>query len=152
MTEKSTFEKVTRSEKLLYGPRKLMLCGFPAVGQAKFDTVLGKVGIADVPKVWVTAEQAQQTLADILALPDGSGAGVSSTLARAVIVSGLTEAQLISLMNICKKSGMQQALWACLTPVSETWPLQQLLTELTREREAMQKKKSGERAGYGSPT
>jgi len=141
MTEKSTFEKVTRSEKLLYGPRKLMLCGFPAVGQAKFDTVLGKVGIADVPKVWVTAEQAQQTLADILALPDGSGAGVSSTLARAVIVSGLTEAQLISLMNICKKSGMQQALWACLTPISETWPLQQLLTELTREREAMRDKR-----------
>ena len=141
MTEKSTFEKVTRSQKLLYGPRKLMLCGFPAVGQAKFDTVLGKVGIADVPKVWVTAEQAQQTLADILALPDGSGAGVSSTLARAVIVSGLTEAQLISLMNICKKSGMQQALWACLTPISETWPLQQLLTELTREREAMRDKR-----------
>ena len=141
MTEKSTFEKVTRSQKLLYGPRKLMLCGFPAVGQAKFDTVLGKVGIADVPKVWVMAEQAQQTLADILALPDGSGAGVSSTLARAVIVSGLTEAQLISLMNICKKSGMQQALWACLTPISETWPLQQLLTELAREREAMRDKR-----------
>ena len=141
MTEKSTFEKVTRSEKLLYGPRKLMLCGFPAVGQAKFDTVLGMVGISDVPKIWVTAEQAQHTLANILALPDGSGAAVSSTLPRAVIVSGLTEAQLVSLMNVCKTSGMQPALWACLTPVSETWPLQQLLTELAREREAMQKKK-----------
>jgi hypothetical protein len=141
MTEKSSFEKVTRSEKLLYGPRKIMLCGFPAVGQAKFDTVLCLVGMADVPKIWVTAEQAQHTLADILALPDGSGAGISSTLARAVIVSGLTEAQLISLMNVSKKSGMQQALWACLTPISETWPLQQVLTELTREREAMQKQK-----------
>jgi hypothetical protein len=53
----------------------------------------------------------------------------------------VSEAQLISLMNVCKKSGMQPALWACLTPVSETWPLQQLLTELAREREAMQKKR-----------
>jgi len=141
MTEKSTFEKVTRSEKPLYGPRKLMLCGFPAVGQAKFDMVLGLVGIADVPKIWVTAEQAQHSLAEILALPDGSGTGVSSSLPRAVIVSGLIEAQLISLMNVCKKSGMQQALWACLTPVSETWTLQQLLTELAHEREAMQKRK-----------
>jgi hypothetical protein len=141
MTEKSTFEKVTRSEKLLYGPRKLMLCGFPAAGQAKLEKVLGLVGIADVPKIWVAAEQARHTLADILALPDGSGAGVSSTLPRAVIVSGLSEAQLISLMNVCKKSGMQPALWACLTQVSETWPLQQLLTELAREREAMQKRK-----------
>jgi hypothetical protein len=141
MTGKSTFEKVTRSEKLLYGPRKLMLCGFSAVGQAKFDTVLGMLGMADVPKIWVTAGQAQQTLADILELPGGSGAGVSSALPRAVIVSGLTEAQLISLMNACKQSGMPQALWACLTPVSATWPLQQLLTELTREREALQKRK-----------
>jgi len=33
MTEKSTFEKVTRSERLLYGPRKLLLCGFAAEGQ-----------------------------------------------------------------------------------------------------------------------
>ena len=75
---------------------------------------------------------------------------VSSTLPRAVIVSGLTEAQLISLMNVCKKSGMQPALWACLTPVSETWPLQQLLTELAREREAMQKKsRSSLGFGYG---
>jgi hypothetical protein len=138
---KTTFEKVTRSEKLLYGPRKLMLCGFPAAGQAKFNTVLGLVGIADVPKVWVTADQAQQRLADILALPDGSGVAVSSTLPRAVIVSGLTEAQLINLMNVCKKSGMQPALWACLTPVSETWPLEQLLTELARERVAMEKRK-----------
>jgi hypothetical protein len=112
-----------------------------AAGQAKFDTVLGMVGIADVPKIWVTAEQANHTLADILALPDGSGAALSSTLPRAVIVSGLTEAQLISLMNVCKKSGMQPALWACLTPVSETWPLQQLLTELAREREAMRDKR-----------
>jgi hypothetical protein len=141
MTEKSTFEKVTRSEKLLYGPRKLMLCGFPAAGQAKFETVLGLVGIADVPRIWVAAEQAHHTLAEVLALPDGSGAGASSTLPRAVIVSGLTEAQLISLMNVCKKSGMQPALWACLTPVSETWSLQQLLTELARERAAMQKRK-----------
>jgi hypothetical protein len=115
MLEASLFEKVTRSEKCLYGPRKLMLCGFPAAGQAKLDTVLGLVGIADVPKIWVTAEQARHTLAD--------------------------EAQLIGLMNACKKSGMQPALWACLTPVSETWPLQQLLTELAREREAMQKRK-----------
>jgi hypothetical protein len=40
---------------------------------------------------------------------------------------------------MCKESGMTQALWACLTPVSESWPLRQLLAELAREREAMQK-------------
>jgi hypothetical protein len=141
MAEKSTFEKVTRSEKILYGPRKLLLCGFGAEAQKKFDTVLGTAGLADVPKVWVTTEQGAAPLADLLELVAGSGVGTSSNLPRAVIVAGITEAQLIGLMTVCKKSGMQQTLWAVLTPVSEQWTVEQLLAELAREREALQKKK-----------
>jgi hypothetical protein len=141
MTEKSTFEKVIRSEKLLYGPRKLLLCGFAAESRKKFSTVLETVGLSDVPKVWVTSKQGATALADLLELPDGSGSEAASALPRAIIVAGITEAQLISLMTVCKKSGMQNALWAVLTPVSETWTVAQLLAELAREREALQKRK-----------
>jgi hypothetical protein len=140
MTEKSTFEKVTRSEKILYGPRKLLLCGFGAESQKKFESLLGMVGLADVAKVWVTTEQGALPPTDLLALADGSGSGAASALPRAVIVAGITEAQLISLMTACRKSGMQPALWAVLTPVSEKWAVEQLLAELAREREAMQKR------------
>ncbi len=137
MTEKSTFQKVTASQKPLYGPRRLILCGFTAEAQKKFAGVLEMAGLADVPRVWAAPDQGAVTLANLLALPDGSGAGLGSPLPRAVIVAGITEAQLIGLMNLCKNSGMQPSLWACLTPASETWPLEQLLTELAREREAM---------------
>ena len=140
MPEKPSFEKVSRSEKLLYGPRKLLLCGFGAEAQKKFATVLGMAGLADAPKVWVAAEQGATPLADLLELPDGSGSGGASALPRAVIVAGITEAQLIGLMTVCRKSGMQPTLWAVLTPVSEKWTVAQLLTELAREREALQKK------------
>jgi hypothetical protein len=141
MPEKSAFEKVTPSQKVLYGPYKLLLCGFAAESQKKFETVLGLVGLTDVPRVWVTAEQAATSLTDLLELAGGSGFGVSSMLPRAVIVAGITEAQLISLMTVSKKSGMQQTLWAVLTPISEKWTLTDLLAELAREREALQKKK-----------
>lgn len=137
----STFEKVSRSEKLLYGPRKLLLCGFGAEAREKFNGALGMVGLADVPRVWVATQQGAMTLADLLELADGSGAEAASALPRAIIVSGITEAQLISLMTVCKKSGMQSALWAVLTPVSEKWSVQQLLAELAREREALQRGK-----------
>jgi hypothetical protein len=33
---------------------------------------------------------------------------------------------------------MQPALWAALTPTSETWPLKRLLTELQAERKALE--------------
>lgn len=141
MTDKAGFEKVSRSEKLLYGPRKLLLCGFGAEARAKFSAVLGMVGLADVPRVWVAAQQGSMTLASLLELPDGSGAEDASALPRAVIVAGITEAQLIGLMSVCKESGMQSALWAVLTPISEKWTAQQLLDELAREREALRKKK-----------
>lgn len=141
MTDPSTFEKVTSSQKPLFGPRKLLLCGFGSEAQKKIGSLLDLVGIADVPKVWATAEQGSALLADLMALPDESGAGMASSLPRAVVVGGITQAQLISLMNVCKKSGMQPSLWACLTPVSEKWPLEQLLAELARERDAMQNRK-----------
>ncbi len=141
MPEKSTFEKVTPSQKILYGPRKLLLCGFSAESQRKFDTVLDRVGLTDVPRVWVEAQRGSASLAELLELEHGSGAGISSTLPRAVIVAGITEAQLISLMTVCKKSGMQQTLWAVLTPISEKWTAEQLLAELARERDALQRKK-----------
>jgi hypothetical protein len=140
MTDNSTFEKVTRSEKILYGPRRLLLCGFGAEARTKFESLIGMVGLADVPRVWVTTEQGTAPLSDLLLLADGSGADAASELPRAVIVAGITEAHLIGLMTACKKTGMQPALWAVLTPVSETWTVGQLLAELVREREAMQKR------------
>jgi hypothetical protein len=39
----------------------------------------------------------------------------------------------------CRESGMQQPLWATLTPTSESWPIQNLLKELAAEHRAMQK-------------
>jgi hypothetical protein len=136
-----TFEKVQRSDTPMYGPEKLLLCGFPAEAQSKFAGVLEMAGLAQTPVVWANQEHAGQTLSDLLQLPDGSGSGSGSTLSRAVIVSGITENQLHSLMAVCRKTGMKQALWAALTPTSETWPLDRLLDELGKERKALSKRK-----------
>jgi hypothetical protein len=135
------FEKVGRSEKPLYGPRKLLLCGFPPGAQSKFLAVLGMVGLGDVSRVWVVTSQGEQTLAALLALEDDSGAGLSSDLPRAIIVAGITENELMRLMSVCKKTGMAQSMWAALTPTSENWTVSQLLTELTAERKQLQKRR-----------
>ena len=140
-----TFEKVTASDKLMYGPRKLLLCGFPAEAQPKFKTLLKMIGLADLPVIWAVSEQARLRLADLLDLADGTGEGVSSLLSRAIIVSGITEKELHTLMNACRQTGMKAALWAAVSPTSETWTLEQLLTELEAERTAMKKMKKGKK-------
>ena len=79
-------------------------------------------------------------ISELFQLPDNSGESVSSNLPRAIVVAGISQNELISLMTVCKKAGMINALWATLTPTSENWTIQQLLAELAAERKAMTKK------------
>jgi len=136
----ATFEKVTTSDKPLYGTRRLLLCGFSSAAQLKFETVLDRVGLRETPKIWVSDDQADMALSALLLLPDNSGASVSSNLPRAIVVAGISQKELINLMTVCKKAGMMNALWATLTPTSENWAVRQLLAELAAERKAMTKK------------
>ena len=134
------FQKVTQSDQLLYGPRKLMLCGFPADAQPKFVKLLEMIELSGMPIVWVTDDQADVEVGELAQLEDGTGAGTSSQLRRAIIMSGISQKELHLLMAGCRKSGMKQPLWATLTPTSETWPIKNLLEELAAEHRAMQER------------
>jgi len=138
----SGFEAVAESDKLLYGPRKLLVCGFPAEVQSKFLQLLEMIGITDLPAVWISPDQAGETVGRLTELPDKSGWGISSDLPRAIIVCGIAEKELHQLMDGCRKSGMKRPLWAVLTPHSEKWTLDSLLSELTAERKALEKEKT----------
>ncbi len=136
-----TFEKVQHSDSPMYGVPKLLLCGFSVAAQPKFMEVLKMAGLQEVEVVWACEENGKETLSALISLPDGTGAGTGSDLPRAVVVSGITENQLHGLMTVCRKTGMQQSLWAALTPTSETWPLAQLLSELQAERKALSERR-----------
>jgi len=136
----ASFEKVSTSDRPLYGPRRLFLCGFSADAQPKFEIVLKAVGLQDVSKIWVSDDQGDMLLSELLTLEDNDGSGLSSNLPRAIIVAGISQTELINLITVCKQAGMKDALWATLTPTSESWRVQQLLAELAAEREALSKK------------
>ena len=135
----SGFQKVTQSDEALYGPRKLLLCGFAADVQSKFISLLEMIGLSAIALVWVTEDQAETHVGELVQLENGAGTGASSALPRAIIMSGISQNELHTLMAGCRQSGMQQPLWATLTPNSETWPIQNLLKELAAEHRAMQK-------------
>ena len=135
------FQKVTQSDEALYGPRKLLLCGFAAEVQPKFISLLDMIDLSAIPLVWVTEDQADIHVGELVQLDDGAGTGASSELPRAIIMSGINQNELHTLMAGCRKSGMQQPLWATLTPTSETWPIRDLLKELATEHEAMKKRR-----------
>ncbi|MGE0083732.1 MAG: DUF3783 domain-containing protein [Desulfococcaceae bacterium] len=135
------FETVSQSDRFLYGPRKLLVCGFPAEVQSKFIQLLEMTGFNDLPTVWISRNQAGEKVGTLAGLPDKSGWGVSSDLPRAIIVCGITEKELHQLMDGCRKSGMKRPLWAVLTTNSENWTAEFLLSELSAERKALEKGK-----------
>jgi len=135
------FEKVSPTDKSLYGPRKLLLCGFSQSVQPNFNKLLELIGLAEIPKVWVAGDRADIPVGELMKLEDSTGWGVSSELPRAIIMAGITQNEMHGLMTGCRKSKMKQTLWATLTPTSETWTIQSLLNELAAEHAAMQKRK-----------
>lgn len=137
MTPEGTFSKLASDETPLYGPPKFLLCGFAREAARRFAAVAAAAGLATVPKVWVETGQATSTLAVLLRLPDGTGAGRPSHLPRAVIVSGIPQAGLARLLTRWRRAGGKGVLWAVLTPVSETWTVERLLAELEREHRAL---------------
>lgn len=138
---KGGFDKIDASDTRLYGPRKMVLCGFDEVAQPKLKSLLRVHGIKDLPLVWVASPLVLRPLSEILDQKDGHGEGQSSDLPRAIIVSGITQNELHKIMNGCREAGMKPPLWAVLTPTSEKWPMIQLLAELEAERMAMEQRK-----------
>ena len=105
------------------------------------DKTLELIGLSEIPKVWVTEHQANIQVGELVKLRDNTGFGVSSELPRAIIMAGITQNEMHGLMTGCRKSKMKQTLWATLTPTSETWTIQSLLSELAAEHREMQKRK-----------
>jgi len=136
------FEKVSQSDEPMYGPRKLLICGFPADAHPKFVKFLEIIGLSDLKRIWVAEVHAGSLISDLLTLEDDTGWGESSGLPRAIIMCGLTQNELHLLMSASRQAGMKPPLWATLTPTSETWSVQDLLNELAAEHQAMQQRKS----------
>jgi len=141
MSKQGEFEKVSRSSAPLYGERKLLVCGYPAAAHQELLAFLKYIGLDNIPVVFASDKDIDRPLMDLMALPDRNGIGDDSTLNRAIILSGLAEKEVHTLIGGYRQAGGTEQLWAVLTPISESWPLRQLLEELAAEHQAVKQRK-----------
>jgi hypothetical protein len=142
MNDASTFSRVSRTSQALYGPRKLLICGFTIEGQTLLDDAKTAAAIADLALIFACSSDLEISLADILSQPENTGRGKASRMPAAIVMAGITEKELHLLMSSYRNAGLPNPLWATLTPTSENWTLRQLLTELSAERKALEEKKT----------
>jgi hypothetical protein len=146
-----TFSRVEPSEERMYGPRGVVVCGYPPGEHAPLIELLERICGKDLTVRFAGEEAAGETLSDLLTHPHRRGEGPESGLSRALVLSGLTQKELHTLMAAYRQSGLPAQLWAVLTPTTEGWPLRQLLAELAREADAMRKRRTPPSGGSRQP-
>ena len=135
------FQKIQESDERMYGPKGILVCGYPPPEHRFFALFMDKAGFSDRPIIFPTNEDAGKTLRELFCLTTGSGVGEPADLPRAVILSGFTQNELHRIMYAYRQAGLPAQLWATLTPVSENWLLADLLKELLKENEILKEKK-----------
>jgi len=137
--EHNTFQKVKKIKKRMYGPEKLLVCGYSAAEHEDLLAFLEQCGLKKIPVVFVADEDSNVSLMELLGREDRSGKGHDSGLKRAIIVSGFTQDNLHLLISAYRSANFPPQLWATLTAISEGWSIGFLLQELEKEAEAMRK-------------
>jgi len=147
MSHHGRTKKVGKSaKKKMYGPRKLLVCGYPEQDQQPLLTLLDENGLGSVPVIFVIDDNMQKTIKEVLNTDDKTGVGENSEMRRAIVVSGFTQKELHVLMTAYRKAKLPIQLWAALTPTSENWTVAALLEELAAEKEEIRKNEEKARA------
>ncbi len=133
-----TFDPIGTSDERMFGPRAIIASGFDASEQRELLEVLAHAGLADVPVCFANSAEASVPMGELAARRETTGRGVVSGLARAVVLSGVTEAELHGVMSGYRERRLPRPLWATLTEVSTGWTLGELLSELVAERAAIE--------------
>ncbi|MBU4318247.1 MAG: DUF3783 domain-containing protein [Proteobacteria bacterium] len=141
MMKNGTFQKVEKSEKILFGPRAALVCGFEPEAREIITGFFKVIEVKDLPLVFPANTDGETSLLDLLSRPDQSGRGLSSGLDCAIILAGITENELHRILSAFRGLGLPRPFWATLTPISQTWTLSALIAELKKERAAMEKRK-----------
>lgn len=137
MKHKGSFTKIAKSEERMYGPKGLLVCGYPEEERADLIKLADKVGLGGIRVVFAASHDIGTSIGDILCHENKAGFEDESSMPRAVVMSGLTQNELHRLMAAYRKAGRPRQIWATLTPFSEKWPLEHLLNELQAEERAM---------------
>ncbi len=135
----TTFKKVGASERPMYGPRKILVCGYAPKQQAVLLAFFRDTGFGEFPVVFVPGDEEGKTIGELIARAHLNGYQATAGSQRAIIVSGFTEVQLRRLLSAFREAGIPRPLMATLTPTSESWTARTLLKELSREAEAMKR-------------
>jgi len=134
-----SIKEVGESKKRMYGPKGILVCGFSADERQQILKMLKDKKFKKLPVVFTAAGDRRELMKDMITRPNETGLEEECRLERAIIMSGLTEKEFHRTMKTYKKLKLERPLWATLTPTSENWTVENLISELNSERLHLEK-------------
>ncbi len=125
---------VGESKERMYGPRGILVCGFSSDERKTIVKMFNDKKFKNLPVIFTTKEDRTELMKDMVKRSHQSGLEDECGLDRAIIMSGLTEKGLHRTMSVYKKLKLPKPLWATLTPSSENWTVEALISELNSEK------------------
>ena len=98
MEHKGKFNKIKKSKKRMYGPRVLLVCGYPDEERSDFLSFIKEMGLHDVQVIYATTDDLTKPIGNILSTEQLEKSTGTSDMPRAVVMSGLTQKELHNLV------------------------------------------------------
>ncbi len=133
----STFRPVGDSDERMHGATAVLVSGLEVEQQQALRGLMDASGLTEVPTVYIVEAFIEHSLFELSRMPNETRAGQTAKLPRAVIMSGMTEKELHTLMDAYRETDLPKPHWATVTPTTEQWPIKRLLIELLKESEAL---------------
>jgi len=124
---------VGKSKKRMYGPRAIMVSGFTPDERQILLKMFKNKKFKKIPVVYTSDKDKPVLVKEMFQRDNLSGFDENCSLNNAIIMSGLTEKEFHFTMSAYKKTKLPKPLFATLTPTSENWTVDSLVTELKNE-------------------
>jgi hypothetical protein len=130
---------VGESKNRMYGPRGILVCGFSSEERKDILKMLSEKKFKNLPVVYTAKNDRTALIKEIIIRAHKTGLENECKLDRAIIMSGLTEKEFHRTMETYQKLKLAKPLWATLTPTSENWTVEALISELNSEKLHLEK-------------
>jgi len=148
--KQAAFSTIHDDDTPLYGHPALLVCGLSPDDQHRLLDLLAGLTENSLRVIFITLSDRDKPVGKLMTQKHLANLGQTSQSPGVIIVAGLAHQTLFQIMQRYRREALPRVMWATLTPYNETWPLSQLLAELTIERETLrrtsQSSPEGERA------
>lgn len=133
----ASFESIDQDHRPGEGPDAVLLAGFALEEVAKVRDLLAQAGAPTHRVLRCSTAMLDLPLRDALSLELPGPPVPADQLPRAVILSGLSGAQIHVVIDAWKGAGLARPIWASTTPSNLEFTVKDLLKELLSEQRAM---------------